>query len=143
VPALAQREVALAGVALLAVLIALAFAEGRESEAATPATEGVPVVGVGVEAGDTWYRALAAPYRGNGEERTACGQRLNDRTEGVAHPVLPCGAKIVLRFGDATALTQVIDRGPDAPGREFDVTERLAERLGLSGTQRIEWRFAG
>jgi rare lipoprotein A (peptidoglycan hydrolase) len=140
VPALAQREVALAGVALLAVLIALAFAEGRETEAApAAATEGVPVVGAGAD----WYRALAAPYRGNGEERTACGQRLNDRTEGVAHPVLPCGAKIVLRFGDATVLTQVIDRGPDAPGREFDVTERLAERLGLSGTQRIEWRFAG
>jgi len=40
-------------------------------------------------------------------------------------------------------LTQVIDRGPSVPGRQFDLTEALAHRLGLVGIQRIVWSYAG
>ena len=39
-------------------------------------------------------------------------------------------------------LTQVIDRGPTLPGRDFDITKALANRLDLHGTQTIQWRFA-
>ena len=39
-------------------------------------------------------------------------------------------------------LTQVIDRGPNVPGRDFDITKALADRLGLHGTQTIQWRYA-
>ena len=61
---------------------------------------------------------------------------------GVAHPVLPCGAKVVLRYEDVQVLTQVIDRGTGVPGREFDLTAALARRIGLDGVQPIRWRFA-
>jgi len=40
-------------------------------------------------------------------------------------------------------LTRVIDRGPSVPGREFDLTEALAHRLGLVGVQRVTWSYAG
>ena len=39
-------------------------------------------------------------------------------------------------------LTTVVDRGPFAPGREFEVTPALADLLRLSGVQTIRWSFA-
>ena len=63
-------------------------------------------------------------------------------TEGVAHPVLPCGVRLYIRFHGREVLTQVVDRGPNVPGREFDITKALANRLDLHGTQTIQWRFA-
>jgi hypothetical protein len=36
----------------------------------------------------------------------------------------------------------VVDRGPLAPGYEFELTPALAERLGLTGVQKIRWSFA-
>ena len=39
-------------------------------------------------------------------------------------------------------LTQVVDRGAGLPGREFDLTPALAKRIGLTGVQPIDWRFA-
>ena len=74
--------------------------------------------------------------------RTACGQPFTNKTQGVAHPVLPCGVRIYIRFHGKEVLTQVIDRGPAVPGRDFDVTKALANRLGLHGAQTIQWRFA-
>jgi hypothetical protein len=56
--------------------------------------------------------------------------------------VLPCHAKIVVRFGERSYLTEVIDNRLTAPGRQFELTAALADRMGLDGTQRIEWRFA-
>jgi rare lipoprotein A (peptidoglycan hydrolase) len=67
---------------------------------------------------------------------------IDKTTMGVANPVLPCGVKIYLQYNGTQVLTQVIDRGPDVPGREFDVTRALAKRLGLVGTRTIRWRFA-
>ena len=61
---------------------------------------------------------------------------------GVSEPVLPCNAKIEIRLGDRTFLTEVIDNRLESGGRQFEVTEALAQEMGLDGTQRIQWRFA-
>ena len=61
---------------------------------------------------------------------------------GVTHPVLPCGARLLVRFGGQTVLTEVIDNKLKSAGRQFELTERLAVMLGLDGTQEIDWRFA-
>ena len=60
---------------------------------------------------------------------------LTGASLGVTHPVLPCGAKVLLRFGGDTVLTEVIDNRLKSPGRQFELTEALARRLGLDGTQ--------
>ena len=138
-PVLAQREVALAGVALVAVVAALALTGGGSRGAAQDALPR-PVPSPSGE----WYAALAAPRGSAGYgKRTACGTLLRRDTLGVAHPVLPCGAKLYLRFGEKRVLTQVIDRGPNVPGRDFDMTEALAAELDLHGVQPIRWTFAG
>jgi len=136
---LARRGLALAAVAILGGV--LAFAAGSwgsgGGETTEPSARPVPVPGSG------WYRALAAPYPvSTSRERTSCGQRLGPQTLGVAHPVLPCGVKLYISYGDKLVLTQVVDRGPGAPGRDFDITRALAARLGLVGTQQIRWRYA-
>ena len=50
--------------------------------------------------------------------------------------------KVVLRSGDTQVLTEVIDNALVEPGRQLEVTESLAELLGIDGTVEIEWRFA-
>ena len=136
-PALAQREAALAADAVLALAVALALgaATGRSEDNVAeepPAAE---------PAGD-WYVALASPYAfEQGAKRTACGIAIGPRTMGVSHPVLPCGAKVLLEYDGTRVLTQVIDRGPDVPGREFDVSRPLAQRLHLQGVQQLRWQF--
>lgn len=133
--AAAQRTLALAAVALLAGVIALAISSRRDEASAT--ARGVPAADGG------WYDALAGSRGPAGDaERTACGLILTSRSLGVSHPVLPCGAKIVVSYDGQDVLTEVIDRGPKTPGRQFDLTASLAQRLGLEGTQRIRWRFA-
>ena len=133
--ALAQRQLALAGVALLALVAAVVLIRHARDEPAGAAES--PVVAT------DWKRALAAPYSlPAGTKLTACGQRAGTAVLGVAHPVLPCGAKVVIRFGGHDVLTQVVDRGTGLPGREFDITPALARRIDLTGVQAIEWRFA-
>jgi hypothetical protein len=134
----AQRLLGLAAVALLAGLVALAVIERQSDEAsATPAPVGAVAPGGG------WYTALAASRGPAGDaERTTCGLILTDKSLGVTHPVLPCGAKLLLRFGGQTVLTEVIDNRLKSAGRQFELTERLALLLGIDGTQQIDWRFA-
>ena len=90
-----------------------------------------------------WYEGLAAPYRVDTEAQlTACGQRAVETLRGLAHPVLPCGAKIVVRYAGHEALSQVVDRGSGRPGRELELTTALAAELGLRGVEPVQWRFA-
>jgi Lytic transglycolase len=128
----AQRLAALAGLALLAGVIWLAVRPGGHA----PVRRLPPPVGL--------YSALAGSSDATSfGKRTACGQLIGPRTEGVANPVLPCGVRLYLTYQGRHVLTQVIDRGPSVPGREFDLTDALAHRIGLVGVQRITWSYAG
>jgi rare lipoprotein A (peptidoglycan hydrolase) len=125
------RFAVLAGVALVALVIALALGRDDKDKDTLPTPAG------------QWYTALAAPYTpSRATKKSACDVAIGPRTAGVAHPVLPCGVKIYVKFDGKEVLTQVIDRGHTAPGREFDVTQALAKLIGLQGTQTIQWRFA-
>ena len=132
-----QRTLALAAVALLAALAALALSGRGEATQTSSGPRPVPTADGG------WYTALAGS-RGapRDAERTTCGQVLTGRSLGVSHPVLPCGAKLFIAYGDAEVLTEVIDGRLKKPGRQFELTEALAQRLGIEGTQQIRWRFA-
>jgi hypothetical protein len=136
-PAVVQRAVVLAAVALLAAVGALALSSRGDGAATPTGPRAVPTPDGG------WYTALAAS-RGPARdaERTSCRLVLSGRSLGVTHPTLPCGAKIFVSYGDTQVLTEVIDTRLQQPGRQFELTESLARRLGLEGTQEIEWRFA-
>lgn len=130
------RLLALAAVALLAALGAVAVVQAGEEEPAPSATGAVAP-------GGGWYRALAGSRGPAGDaERTSCSLILTSKSLGVTHPVLPCGVKLLVRFAGSTVLTEVIDNRLQSAGRQFELTDSLAEQMGLDGTQQIEWRFA-
>lgn len=132
-PALAQRTIGLAALALIAGVIALAVARNGSNSANANLPPG----------GGRWYSALAAPAQlPLKPRRTACGELLDAKTVGVAHPVLPCNVKVYIEYGDKRVLTAVIDRGRDIAGPEFHLTKALADEVGLHGTQPIRWRYA-
>jgi hypothetical protein len=136
-PALAQREVALAGVALLAAIVSLAVT----SHGGDAKTRGLlqPVTLNG-----SWRESLAGAEPVQYGRRTNCSIVLRPNTIGVTDSVLPCGVKVYLAYGDSPEiLTQVIERKPVPPGRKFELTPKLAEELGIDGVQEIRWVFAG
>jgi hypothetical protein len=134
--ALAQRLVVLAGVALLAAVASVAIVSERGTNEGAAALTSAPA-----PAG--WNVAFAGSRGPTGDaQRTTCGQVLTPESLGVTHPVLPCGAKVILRSGSKQVLTEVIDNALVEPGRQLEVTEKLAQFLGIDGTVELEWRFA-
>jgi hypothetical protein len=87
----------------------------------------------------TAYRTAAASYYGPGfyGNETACGQTLTPGTVGVANKSLPCGTPVKLHYRGNTVRVRVIDRGPYAGNREYDLTEATKERLGFGSTGNV------
>lgn len=81
----------------------------------------------------TVYRYAAASWYGPGlyGNSTACGQTLSAAMLGVANKSLPCGTKVKLRYHGRSVTVPVIDRGPYAAGREYDLTAATKQRLGF------------
>ncbi len=133
---LEQRLALLAAVALLATVGAVAIVEQQAAS-----TSSVSLTSAPAPAG--WNIAFAGSRGPAGDaQRTTCGQVLGPESLGVTHPVLPCGAKLVLRRGSSQVLTEVIDNTLVEPGRQLEVTDELARMLGIDGTVELEWRFA-
>jgi rare lipoprotein A len=130
-PALGQREIALGGFALLATITSLAINHQTRHQSGASAT---PEGSYAALAGSSGPAAFG--------RRTACGGTIHPDTEGVSHPTLPCGARVFLFVNGIRVLTQVIDRGPYVPGRQFDLTDALARRVELSGVEKIRWAYA-
>lgn len=82
------------------------------------------------------YRSAAASYYGPGlyGGSLACGGTLRPGTVGVANRSLPCGTRLTLRYGRRSVRVEVIDRGPFAGNREFDLTAATKARLGFPST---------
>jgi hypothetical protein len=136
-PALAQREVALAGVALLAAIVSLALTSHGDHKKTTGLIQPMTLNG-------SWRQSLAGAEPVQYGRRTNCSIVLRPNTVGVTDSVLPCGVKLYLQYGNSPEiLTQVIARRPVPPGRKFELTPKLAEKLGIDGVQRIRWVFAG
>ena len=79
------------------------------------------------------YRPAAASWYGPGlyGNNLACGGTLSPSTMGVANKTLPCGTKVHLRYHGNSVTVPVIDRGPYAGGREYDLTYATKQALGF------------
>jgi rare lipoprotein A len=82
------------------------------------------------------YRPGHASWYGPGfyGGRTACGQTLTASIKGVAHKWLPCGTRVRFRYRGRTTVARVIDRGPYAAGREWDLAPATKRALGFGST---------
>jgi hypothetical protein len=137
-PALAQREIALAAVTLLAAIGSLALASHRDNAKPPGRLEPLTLDG------GVWRVDLAGASPVQYGRRTNCSILLRPSTIGVTDSVLPCGVKLYLSYGNSPeVLTQVIERRAVPPGRKFELTPKLAEELGVDGVQQVRWAFAG
>jgi rare lipoprotein A len=82
------------------------------------------------------YRPAGASYYGPGlyGGALACGGTLTASKLGVAHQTLPCGAKVTLRYRGRTVSVPVVDRGPFAGNREYDLTAATKAKLRFPST---------
>ena len=134
---LVQRQAALAGVALLGALGALALGDADE-EVGGPRTDGPVVPQV------AWQRARVSVLDASriGRE-TACRVTVTEDTLGLAHPVLPCGVRLVLERDGREVEAEVVERRGVAAGRSFALTPALADELDVRGSRTaVRWRFA-
>ncbi len=82
------------------------------------------------------YRAAQASYYGPGlyGGHLACGGTLTPSKLGVAHKTLTCGTRVTLRYRGRTVTVPVIDRGPYAGNREYDLTAATKAKLRFGST---------
>lgn len=82
------------------------------------------------------YRGAHASWYGPGlyGNSTACGGALTPWRLGVAHKSLPCGTRVTFRYRGRSVTVPVIDRGPYAAGREWDLTAATKAKLGFPDT---------
>ena len=85
------------------------------------------------QAPGSWTVYKAATWYGPGfwGRSTACGTILTPQTLGVAHRKLPCGTQVTFTYGSASVTATVIDRGPFHKGYAWDLTKKVAKRLGF------------
>ena len=130
-----QRQAALAGAALLAVLLVVILDRSNgETSSLTPSPVAQP----------QWETATVGIFgRSRLGDTTACGTNLTSETLGVAHPVLPCGVDLVVSYQGREMRTEVIERGNVGAESQFDLSPALAGALGIEKPTTIRWRFAG
>jgi hypothetical protein len=121
---LAQRQLALAGVALVGGLFALAASPSAHHRNLPKAAGG-------------WHTGAAAAGLPGG--KTNCGYDLGKESLGLAHPTFPCNTKIYVAFHGKLVLTQVVANSPVRTGHAFELTRALAAEIGLKNTQEIRW----
>jgi rare lipoprotein A (peptidoglycan hydrolase) len=85
------------------------------------------------------YRSAPASYYGPGlyGQKLACGGTLTPSTIGVANKTLPCGTRVRLHYRGHDVKARVIDRGPYAGNRVYDLTEATKNRLHFGSTGNV------
>lgn len=83
------------------------------------------------------FRPALASWYGEGQA-LACGGHLTPGMMGVAHKSLPCGTRVTIRYRGRQVRVPVVDRGPYAGGREFDLGPGVRAALRFDGVGTIQ-----
>jgi rare lipoprotein A (peptidoglycan hydrolase) len=92
--------------------------------------------------GDGWQRARVSWYGPGFYGNTmAGGGTLQPDSMVVAHRSMAFGTRIEFSYKGRTCIAVVMDRGPYAGGRTFDLGPGTAKALGFSGVGTVEYRI--
>ena len=117
------RPLVLMAVALVAAVAALATEHRVDPPTTRPAVL-LPLDGA-------WEEGRAAPLDA-AAAITGCPLVVGPATLAVTHPTLPCGLRVVLEIGNATALVQVAGRSALLAGGGVGLTPALAHELDVT-----------
>ena len=122
----------IAGFACTAALLVAAPAASAQTGGVPGGTTSEPTAQPSSAPG-SWTVYKSATWYGPGfwGKRTACGSTLTPTTLGVAHRKLPCGTRVTFTYGGRSVAATVIDRGPFHKGYAWDLTKKVAKRLGF------------
>ena len=98
------------------------------------------------ECGPMPMTSAVASFYGKGMFSTASGMRLRSESRlFVAHKSLPFGTRIHFMRNGVSVVGVVRDRGPFVAGRTFDVSYKIAAKLGLTsvGVGKVRYRVIG
>ena len=125
---------AIAGLACTAALLVAAPVAGAQTGGVPGGTTTEPTAQPSSAPG-SWTVYKAATWYGPGfwGHPTACGTVLTPTTLGVAHRKLPCGTQVTFSYNGASVTATVVDRGPFHKGYAWDLTKKVAKRLGFLG----------
>lgn len=89
-----------------------------------------------------WY-GMASWYGSQWDgKKTACGQVYDSKRLYAAHPSLTCGTwlRVTNMRTKQWEFVKIVDRGPYVEGREMDVSERVAVKIGIKkwGTEYVK-----
>ena len=76
-------------------------------------------------------------------KKTASGEVYDKGALTFAHKDLPFGTFVKFYYGGKSVIARCNDRGPYVKGRHFDLSERVAEELGLikKGVDDVEFKI--
>ena len=79
---------------------------------------------------------IASVYAYDGG-RTASGERASPSALTAAHRTLPFGTLVRVTYQGRSVVVRINDRGPFVKGRDLDLSEGAARRIGLPGVGRV------
>jgi rare lipoprotein A len=78
--------------------------------------------------------AETASYYGSESGRhTASGERFDPSAMTAAHRTLPFGTLVRVTYRGRSVVVRINDRGPFVKGRDIDLSQSAARRIGLPG----------
>ena len=84
-----------------------------------------------VRAEECW-NWVASWYGTESGTRTANGERFDGSGMTAAHKTLPFGTKLKVTYQGREVVVRINDRGPFIRGRQLDLSEAAARKLGLT-----------
>lgn len=76
---------------------------------------------------------IASYYGMESGPRTASGERFDPNAMTAAHRSLPFGTLVRVTYRGRSVVVRINDRGPFVRGRDIDLSQGAARRIGLPG----------
>lgn len=86
---------------------------------------------------------VASYYGKESGPRTASGERFDPNGMTAAHRTLPFGTMVRVTYQGRSVVVRVNDRGPFIKGRDIDLSEGAARRIGLPGVGHVQIEIMG
>jgi rare lipoprotein A len=89
------------------------------------------------------HAATASFYGRESGPKTANGERFNPAGMTAAHRTLPFGTYVRVTYQGRSVVVRINDRGPFIRGRDIDLSEGAAHRIGCGGACHVEMEVVG